>query len=43
MLGGIYSHVGQPDGKARKGTYTVKIADTASPDHPGTERLPAQG
>ena len=31
MLGGIYSHVGKPDGKARKGSYTVKIADTASP------------
>jgi type 1 glutamine amidotransferase len=31
MLGGIYSHVGQPDGKAIMGTYTVKIADTASP------------
>ncbi len=31
MLGGIFSHVGQPDGKTRKGTYMVKIADTASP------------
>ena len=31
MLGGIYSHFGKPDGKARKGTFTVKIADTASP------------
>jgi uncharacterized protein len=31
MLGGIYSHVGKPDGKALKGSYTVKIADTASP------------
>ena len=31
MLGGIFSHVGQPDGKTRKGTYTVKIADTSSP------------
>ena len=31
LLGGIYSHVGKPDGKARKGSYTVKIADTASP------------
>jgi hypothetical protein len=31
MLGGIYSHVGLPDGKAIKGTYTVKIADTTSP------------
>jgi uncharacterized protein len=31
MLGGVFSHVGLPDGKVRKGTYTVKIADTASP------------
>lgn len=31
MLGGIYSHVGLPDGKAITGTYTIKIADRASP------------
>ena len=31
MLGGIYSHVGQPDGKAMKGKFTVKIADRSSP------------
>jgi type 1 glutamine amidotransferase len=31
MLGGIYSHFGKPDGKARKGTFNVKIADTTSP------------
>ena len=31
MLGGVFSHVGQPDGKTRKGTYTVKIVDTSSP------------
>jgi hypothetical protein len=31
MLGGIFSHVGKPDGKVRKGTYTVKIVDTSSP------------
>jgi uncharacterized protein len=31
MLGGIFSHFGQPDGKVRKGTYTVKIADTSHP------------
>jgi type 1 glutamine amidotransferase len=30
MLGGIYSHFGKPDGKARKGTFVVKIADTES-------------
>jgi type 1 glutamine amidotransferase len=31
MLGGIYSHVGQPDGKAIMGKYTIKIADKTSP------------
>lgn len=31
MLGGIYSHVGKPDGRAITGTYTVRIADKASP------------
>ncbi len=31
MLGGVFSHAGLPDGKVQKGTYTVKIADTASP------------
>jgi type 1 glutamine amidotransferase len=31
MLGGVFSHVGLPDGKTRKGTYTVKVADTTSP------------
>ncbi len=31
MLGGIYSHTGLPDGKTKKGTFTVKIADTSSP------------
>jgi type 1 glutamine amidotransferase len=31
MLGGVFSHVGLPDGKTRKGMYTVKIVDTASP------------
>src|SRR6516164_6742232 len=31
MLGGVFSHVGLPDGKYRKGTCTVKIVDTASP------------
>jgi uncharacterized protein len=29
MLGGVFSHVGQPDGKVRKGTYRIKIADTS--------------
>jgi len=31
MLGGIFSHVGLPDGKTKKGSYTVKIVDTQSP------------
>jgi type 1 glutamine amidotransferase len=31
MLGGIFSHVGLPDGKTKKGEFTVKIADTDSP------------
>jgi type 1 glutamine amidotransferase len=31
MLGGIYSHVGLPDGKAIMGTYTIKIADKSHP------------
>jgi uncharacterized protein len=31
MLGGVFSHIGQPDGKVRKGTYTIKIADTSHP------------
>lgn len=31
MLGGVYSHVGLPDGKAIKGHYSVKICDPSSP------------
>lgn len=31
MLGGIFSHIGLPDGKTRKGKYKVHIA---KPDHP---------
>lgn len=31
MLGGVFSHVGLPDGKVRKGHYAVKITDTSSP------------
>jgi type 1 glutamine amidotransferase len=31
MLGGVFSHVGLPDGKTRKGSYIVKIVDTGSP------------
>ena len=31
MLGGVFSHVGLPDGKVRKGRYKIKIADSSSP------------
>jgi type 1 glutamine amidotransferase len=31
MLGGVYSHVGKPDGKAIMGTYTIHIADKSGP------------
>jgi uncharacterized protein len=31
MLGGIFSHVGKPDGKAIAGTFTIHIADKSSP------------
>ena len=31
MLGGVYSHVGLPDGKAIKGHYTIKTPDSSSP------------
>ncbi len=40
MLGGIFSHKGLPDGKVRKGEYTVKIADTASPITRGIKDFP---
>jgi uncharacterized protein len=30
MLGGVFSHFGLPDGKTRKGSFVVKIADTSS-------------
>jgi type 1 glutamine amidotransferase len=36
MLGGVFTHVGLPDGKVKKGTYTVKITDT---QHPITKGL----
>ncbi|MBX6313337.1 MAG: ThuA domain-containing protein [Isosphaeraceae bacterium] len=36
LLGGIYSHKGQPDGKAIMGTYTIHIADKS---HPVTQGL----
>jgi type 1 glutamine amidotransferase len=31
MLGGVFSHIGEPDSKTRKGRFTIKIADTAHP------------
>jgi uncharacterized protein len=31
MLGGVFSHFGLPDGKTRKGSFVVKIAETSSP------------
>ncbi len=37
MLGGIYSHVGQPDGKAIMGKYTIKIVDRSSSVTAGIE------
>ena len=40
MLGGIFSHKGLPDGKTRKGSYTVKIVDTASPITRGLKDFP---
>jgi type 1 glutamine amidotransferase len=40
MLGGVFSHIGLPDGKTRKAAYTVKIADTASPITQGLKDFP---
>jgi uncharacterized protein len=31
MLGGVFSHFGLPDGKTKKGKYTVRIVETSSP------------
>jgi hypothetical protein len=31
MLGGVFSHFGLPDGKTKKGRFTVKIVDSSSP------------
>ncbi len=42
MLGGIFSHFGKPDGKARKGTFTVKIADSTSPSRTESRTLPSR-
>lgn len=40
MLGGVFSHVGQPDGKVRKGDYTVKIVARSSPVTRGLDDFP---
>ncbi len=40
MLGGVFSHVGLPDGKTKKGSYTVKIVDTQSPITQGLKDFP---
>ena len=37
MLGGVFSHVGLPDSKTKKGKFTIKIANTAAPDHRGLD------
>jgi type 1 glutamine amidotransferase len=42
MLGGVFSHVGLPDGKVRKGSYVVKIADRSSPITRGLDSFPLQ-
>ncbi|MGC8644530.1 MAG: ThuA domain-containing protein [Isosphaeraceae bacterium] len=40
MLGGVFSHVGQPDGKVKKGSYVVKIVDKSSPITQGLDDFP---
>lgn len=40
MLGGVFSHVGLPDGKVRKGHYTIKIVDTGHPITKGLTDFP---
>jgi type 1 glutamine amidotransferase len=40
MLGGIFSHIGLPDGKVRKGSYVVKIVDKTSPITQGIADFP---
>ena len=37
MLGGVFTHQGLPDGKVRKGAYTVKIAGGSDPIIAGLE------
>ncbi|MDR3618885.1 MAG: ThuA domain-containing protein [Paludisphaera borealis] len=40
MLGGVFSHFGLPDGKVRKGDYTVKIAQPDNPVAKGLSDFP---
>jgi type 1 glutamine amidotransferase len=40
MLGGVFSHVGLPDGKVRKGSYVVTITDKSSPITQGISDFP---
>ena len=40
MLGGVFSHIGLPDGKVRKGSYVVKIVNPASPITQGITDFP---
>ena len=40
MLGGVFSHVGLPDGKVRKGHYNVKIVDINHPITKGLAEFP---
>jgi type 1 glutamine amidotransferase len=42
MLGGVFSHIGLPDGKTRKGSFIVKIVDTSSPITQGLKDFPIQ-
>ena len=40
MLGGVFSHFGLPDGKTKKGSFTVKIVDSSSPITQGIKDFP---
>jgi type 1 glutamine amidotransferase len=40
MLGGVFTHIGLPDGKVKKGSYTVRIVDTQSPITQGLRDFP---
>ena len=40
MRGGVFSHVGLPDGKVRKGSYVVKIVEKSSPITQGITDFP---